>query len=205
MDTVFSSWLFRMRTSSPGLNVVWRIRCSNLLLNFSFVWKQDFSRVAFHWGQECMYLGFTWWLHCDFLSTSLSKKPLGTCWVFLKRKPHFDHNVPSDHMVITFEKKTAQKPVGSLWKKALVSFTILFTMYLLWIWATHWEFFHKILYDVITMSPEVSLQRNLKEIILWLSFATNSQRTLWVYGWIHCDYTAEYFMKEVSMSGSDPE
>ena len=59
-----------------------------------------------HWGQECMYPGFTWWLHCDFLSTLLSKKPLGTCWVFLKRKPHFDHHVPRDQIVITFEKKT---------------------------------------------------------------------------------------------------
>jgi len=75
-------------------------------------------------------------------------KPLDTCWVILQRKSHFDQNVPrdyivitfekkhhfdhnvsSDQIVITFEKKTAQKPVGSLWKKTLVSFTILFTMY----------------------------------------------------------------------------
>ena len=84
------------------------------------------------------------------------------CDYIWKKKHHFDHNVPSDHMVIAFEKKTAQKPVGSLWKKALVSFIILFTMYPLWIWATHWDFFHKILCNVIIMSPEVSLQRNLK-------------------------------------------
>jgi len=152
-----------------------------------------------------MYPEDTWWLHCDFLSTSPSKKPLDTCWVILQRKLHFDHHVPRDQIVITFEKKAAQKPVGSLWKKTLVSFIILFTMYPLWIWATHWDFFYKVLHNIITMSPAGSSQRNHKEITLWFSFVTNSQRTLWVYSWIHYDYIVEYFMKEVSMSGSDPE
>ena len=34
-----------------------------------------------------------WWFYCDFLSTSLSKKPLDTCQVLLQRKFHFDHNI----------------------------------------------------------------------------------------------------------------
>jgi len=97
-------------------------------------------------------------------------------WLHLKRKHHFDHNVPSDHMVITFKKWTAQKPVGSLWKKTLVSFTNLSTTYPLWIWATHWDFFHKVLHNIVTMSPAGSSQRNHKEIRLWFSFTTNSQR-----------------------------
>jgi len=59
-----------------------------------------------HWGQGYMYPEDTWWLHCDFLSTSLNKKPLDTCWVILQRKLHFDHHVPRDQIVITFEKKT---------------------------------------------------------------------------------------------------
>jgi len=128
-------------------------------------------------------------LHCDYI------------W----KKHHFDHNVSSNQILIKFKKKTAQKPVGSLWKKILVSFTILFTMYPPWIWATHWEFFHKIPCNVITMSPADSPQRNHKEITLWLNFTTNSQRTLWVYGWIHCDHIAGNFVKELSMSGSDSE
>ena len=66
--------------------------------------------------------------------------PVITWWLHLKRKQHKNQWV--------------------LCEKTLVSFTILFTMYPLQIWATHWDFFHKILCNVITMSPEVSLQRN---------------------------------------------
>ena len=62
--------------------------------------------VSTHWGRGYMYPEDTWRLHCDFLSTLLSKKPLDTCWVILQRKLHFDHHVPRDHIVITFEKKT---------------------------------------------------------------------------------------------------
>jgi len=67
---------------------------------------RSIHQSATHWGQGYMYPEDTWWLHCDFLSTSLSKKPLDTCWVILQRKLHFDHHVPSDHIVIIFEKKT---------------------------------------------------------------------------------------------------
>ena len=83
-------------------------------------------------------------------------------WLHLKRKHYFDYNVPSDHIMITFEKKTAQKPVGSLWKKTLVSFTILFTMYPLQICATHWEFFPKILCNVIIMYPTIYSKSSLR-------------------------------------------
>ena len=131
--------------------------------------------------------------------------PVIKLWLHLKRKHHFDHNVPSDYMVITFEKKTAQKTVGSLWKKTLVSFTILFTMYPLWIWATHWDFFHKILYNVITMYPTIYSKSSLrvcgKTEPQCNFFEISLQRNLWG----HCDYIAEYFMKELSMSGSDLE
>jgi len=123
-----------------------------------------------------------------------------TCWAILQRKSHFNQNVPRGYIVITFEKKTAQKPVGSLWKKILVSFTILFTMYPAWIWATHWEFFHKISCNVITMSPADFSQWNHNEITLWLNFTTYSQRILWVYGWIHCDYIAGYLWKKPGFS-----
>ena len=136
---------------------------------------------------------------------SLAEVCPDTCWVFLKRKPHFDHHVPRDQIMITFEKKTAQKLVGSLWKKTLVSFTILFTMYPLWIWATHWDFFHKILHNVITMYPTIYSKSSLrvcgKTEPQCDFFEISLQRNLWG----HCDYIAEYFMKEVSMSGSDLE
>jgi len=119
-------------------------------------------------------------------------------WLYLKRKHHFDHNVPSDHMVITFQKKTAQKPGGSLWKKTLVSFTILFTMYPLWIWATHSEFFHKVL-----CNHNVS-NHMLKEFFesLWQNWAT-----VWFLGdffeknllgtfWLHCRVLYERILNE---------
>jgi hypothetical protein len=41
-------------------------------------------------------------------------------------------------------------PLGTLWKNSLVSFMILFKMYPVYAWATHWEFFQKVSSDVAT-------------------------------------------------------
>ena len=92
-----------------------------------------------HWGQKYIYPEDTWWLNCDFLSTSPSKKPLDTCWVILQRKSHFDHNVSRDQIVITFEKKTAQKAVGSFVKE-------------------NSSFFHNFVHDVSTLNLSHSLR-----------------------------------------------
>ena len=113
---------------------------------------------ASHWGQECMYPGFTWRLHCDFLSTSLSKKPLGTCWVFLKRKPHFDHHVPSNQIVITFEKKTplwsqcTQRSHGDyIWKENRTKTSGFFV-------KENPSFFHNFVHNVSTPNLSHSLR-----------------------------------------------
>ena len=72
---------------------------------------------------------------------------------------------------------------------------------LLYTWATHWEFFQKVLIYVNKMYPGGSFQCIHNEFSIWLNFTTNSQKNHWVYGWIHCGHITGHFLKELSVSG----
>ena len=53
------------------------------------------------------------------------------------------------------------------------------------------------------MCPVGSFQRTHNKLSMWFNFTINSQRTHWVYSWVHCDQITRYILKELSMSGSD--
>jgi len=67
-------------------------------------------------------------------------------------------------------------PLGTFWMKTMGSFTILFAMCPPWVWATHWDFFQNVSWNVITMSPGGSFQSNHNETSMWFNFTTNPQR-----------------------------
>ena len=102
----------------------------------------------------------------------------------------------------SFTKNLANYPAGKLWTNPLGSFTILIKNCPLCAWATHWEFFQRIPINMITMCPVGSSQRTYNKLSMWFNFTINSQRTQWVYGWVHCDHIDGYSLKELSMSGS---
>ena len=52
------------------------------------------------------------------------------------------------------------------------------------------------------MYPLGLFQYNQRESSIWFNFPTNSQRTHWVYGWVHCGQINGYFLKELFVSGS---
>ena len=69
--------------------------------------------------------------------------------------------------------------------------------------SIHFEFFHKISTNVITMYPVGSFQKTHKELTLLLNFRVNREffvsflkRTHWV----HCDRIGGYFVKELKMN-----
>ena len=80
----------------------------------------------------------------------------------------FAHPIPTGYRVSTFEKYSPMCPSRT--------------------WATHWEFFQKVLSHVITTYPPSFFQRTHKELNMWLNFTMNSQRTHWVCDWVHCDH-----------------
>ena len=55
-----------------------------------------------HWGQGGTYPEDTLRIHCDFIINSSRHYPGDTCWNLLQSILHFDHNVSSNHMLITF-------------------------------------------------------------------------------------------------------
>ena len=57
---------------------------------------------SWHWGQGGTYPGDTLRIHCDFIINSSRHYPGDTCWNLLQSTLHFDHNVSSDHMLVTF-------------------------------------------------------------------------------------------------------
>jgi len=59
-------------------------------------------RPYFHWGQGGTYPGDTLRIHCDFIINVSRHYPGDKCWNLLQSILHFDHNVSSDHMLVTF-------------------------------------------------------------------------------------------------------
>jgi len=58
--------------------------------------------MASHWGQGGTYPGDMLRIHCDFIINSSRHYPGDTLWNLLQSILHFDHNVSSDHMLVTF-------------------------------------------------------------------------------------------------------
>jgi len=175
----------------------WQKRCK--------MWDRSFRdvRLTTHWGQRGSYLAGTLWVCWEFLSNLLTLCPAGKLRVLLKLTHHFDLNVISGYIEIKLKMNPSNYPAGILWMNPLGSFTILIKMYPQCVWATRWEFFQRILKNMPIMYPVGSFQKTHNKLSMWFNFTTNSQRTHWVYGWVHCDQIARYSLKELSMSGSD--
>ena len=100
----------------PSLEDIWRRS------DLTFQREEDFDELSFddfltihtrgarrtqdhlgcHWGQGGTYPGDTLRIHCDFIINSSRHYPGDTCWNLLQSILHFDHNVSSNHMLITF-------------------------------------------------------------------------------------------------------
>ena len=136
-----------------------------------------------HWGQGVNYPVGPWWVHSGFWNNSPNFYPVGKGWVFFKSTHQSTHWV-------------------TLWKNPVGSLRISYKKCPSCAWATHCGFFQKVPINLIKKYPLGLFQCNQRESSIWFNFPTNSQRTQWVYGWVHCGQIDGYFLKEPFVSGS---
>ena len=106
-------------------------------------------RTNVHWGQRGSYLAGKLRVCWEFFNNLLSIYPGGKLWDS-QFTHHFDLDGISGHIESKFQKNPSKNPVDS------------FSIYSACAWATHWEFFHKIPWNLTTMCLAIYLMSSLR-------------------------------------------